>query len=90
MTLKRFLALSWGHTPTEGAVGVETEWLDVASLHVVSGSICIGDPQFAWAEANEGEGCVTEVPAGHYVVEAKGIAFGKPRLLRGWRSETAS
>jgi hypothetical protein len=77
--------MSWGNLPTESAVGVETDWLDVASLRVVSGKIWIGDPQFAWAEANEGEGCVVELPAGNYTVEAKGIAFGRPRFLRGSR-----
>ena len=85
MSLKRFLAMSWGTLPAEGTVGVETDWLDVASLRVVSGHIWIGDPQFAWAEANEGGGCVIELPSGNYIVEAKGIAFGRPRFLRGSR-----
>src|SRR5688572_25052046 len=84
MSLKQFLAMSWGSLPAEGAVGVETDWLSVASLRVVSGRIWIGDPQFAWAEANEGVGLM-ELPAGTYLVEAKGIAFGKPRFLRGLR-----
>lgn len=84
MSLKRFLAMSWGMLPAEGAVGVETDWLSVARLRVVSGRIWIGDPQFAWAEANDA-GCGIEMPAGNYLVEAKGIAFGRPRFLRGLR-----
>ncbi len=82
MSLKRFLALSWGSLPKEGAVGIETDWLHVASFRVVSGNVWIGDPQFSWAEANGGDGCVIAVPPGRYVVEAKGIAFGSLRFLR--------
>lgn len=85
MSLKRFLALSWGFPPAEGAVGVETDWLAVAKLRVTSGRIWIGDPQFAWAEANGSTGCIVELPAGDYIVEAKGISYGRPRFLRGSR-----
>ena len=85
MTLRSFLAMSWGRLPAEDAVGVETDWLAVARLRVKSGAIWIGDPQFAWAEANEDSGCVVAVAAGDYAVEAKGIAFGRAQFLRASR-----
>ena len=85
MALKRFLFMSGGNLPADGAVGAETDWLYVASLRVVSGFLWIGDPQFSWAEANEGGEDAIEVASGNYIVEAKGIAFGRPRLLRGSR-----
>ena len=85
MSLIRYMALSWGRLPFEGSTGAETNWLHVADLRVTSGKVWIGDPQFSWAEANEGEGCIVDVPEGDYIVEAKGISYCKPQWLRGWR-----
>ena len=81
MTLEDYLRESTDEEPANGTVGVETDWMPVATLKVATGALWIGDPQFAWAEANEGEGCVAEVPIGDYLVEAKGINFAGRRFV---------
>ena len=85
MTLRDFLNDSRGGQPAEGAVGAETDWMPVALLELTTGRLWIGDTQFAWAEANEGEGCVVEVPPGDYRVEAKGIDFEGSRFVSRMR-----
>jgi hypothetical protein len=97
MTLEEFLEDSREGKPPEGTVGVETDWLPVATLKLTTGRLWIGDPQFAWAEANEGEGCVIDLPRDDYHIEAKGIDFegvrfaSRVRIYRdGSREITAS
>lgn len=80
MTLEQFLNDSNGEFPEPASTGVESDWLYVATLRVPTGALWIGDPQFSWAEANEGEGCVIEVLEGEYRVEAKGIDFDGARF----------
>lgn len=81
MTLEEFLQESSEDEPADGTIGVETDWLSVAPLKLTTGRLWIGDPQFAWAEANEGEGCIIGVPVGDYHVEAKGIDFNGSRFV---------
>ena len=81
MTLEEYLQDSRDELPPDGAVGTETEWLSVATLELTTGKLWIGDPQFAWAEANEGEGCLIELPNGSYQVEAKGVDFAGSRFV---------
>ena len=80
MTLKAYLQQSSEDQPAESTVGVETDWMMLATLKLTTGRLWIGDPQFAWAEANEGEGCVIDLPVGVYHVEAKGIDFNGSRF----------
>ncbi|MDP6442207.1 MAG: hypothetical protein QGG36_07885 [Pirellulaceae bacterium] len=86
MTLNEYLEQSRDEEAPRGTVGRESEWMTVATLTVKSGRLWIGDPQFSWAEANEGEGCVVDVPPGEYQVEAKGVDFAGVRVVRSVRA----
>jgi hypothetical protein len=81
MTLEEYLQESRDDEPADGIVGVESDWLSVAAMKVTTGTLWIGDPEFSWAEANEGEGCLIDLPIGDYRVEAKGIDFNGSRFV---------
>lgn len=70
-------------------MGVESGWLPVATLELVTGVLWIGDSQFSWAEANEQEGCRVMLPNGVYQVEARGIDFAGTRLASRLRVRLA-
>lgn len=86
MKLKTYLSKGNNKYPKSGTVGKETEWMVVDRLTVRSGVLWIGDPEFAWAEINPGDGCKVNLPSGSYVVEAKGMDFGGPRLVSRMRA----
>ena len=69
-----------------GAVGVETDWMEVCTIQVPSGTLWAGDTGFSWAEAMEGGGCVVDVPKGTYRVEAKGMSFADVRRISRLRA----
>jgi hypothetical protein len=60
---------------------VESEWLDLCTMAVPSGSIWVGAPLFAWAEAQSEDGCVVEVPPGDYVVQARAFDFSGSKIV---------
>lgn len=80
MNLADYLKKTRRDFPPAGTVGVESDWLDVgASLEVTTGALWAGDPYVCNAE----DGCVVNVPAGTYVLQAKGMDFaGRKRVSR--------
>jgi hypothetical protein len=80
MKLADYLKKGRRDFPPRGTVGVETDWLDVgASVEVTTGALWAGDPYVCNAE----DGCVVKVPAGTYVLQAKGMEFaGRRRVSR--------
>jgi len=87
MTLQKYLKDSRKPTKrTRGSVGVESDWLAFCTIKVPNGAVWAGDAGFSWTEATEGEGCVVDVPAGTYRVEAKGMDFGGVKLVSRLRA----
>lgn len=81
MDLKEHFADSEVGLPADDESGVESEWLDLCTMAVPSGSIWVGDPLFAWAEAQSSDGCLVEVPPGDYVVQAKALDFSNSKIV---------
>jgi hypothetical protein len=86
MRLKTYLSKGNEEEPKSGTVGKESKWMLVGRLNVKSGILWIGDPEFAWAELDSGDGCEVKVPPGKYVVEAKGIDFDGARFVAAMRA----
>lgn len=79
MLLKNVIRKRTGDFPESGVKGKETDWLDVGTLQVPTGSLCAVDPMML----NEDDGVVVKVPAGAYVVQAKAMDFnGHLRVSR--------
>jgi hypothetical protein len=79
MRLADYLKGNKRSDPPVGTAGVESDWMDVGTLQVSSGSLWAGDPFVCNAE----DGCVVEVPAGLYTLEAKAMDFaGRKRVSR--------
>ena len=76
MTLSEYLKDSKPNLPALGTVGVETDWLVVASFQVTKNSLWVGDPYVA----NPQDGFLVEVPNGSYKLEAKAMDFA------GWKA----
>jgi hypothetical protein len=67
--------------PPVGTVGVESDWLEVGSFEVTTGSLWAGDPYVCNAE----DGYVVKVPAGSYLVQAKAMDFAGRKLVSRMR-----
>jgi hypothetical protein len=79
VTLADFLKENNSGDPPGGTVGVESDWLDVGTLQVTTGSLWAGDPYVCNANC----GCLVKVPAGTYVLMAKAMDFaGRKRVSR--------
>jgi uncharacterized protein (TIGR03067 family) len=63
--------------PRHLGAGREAEWIPVAELEVVSGSLWAGDPLCMNAE----DGCLVKLPAGKYVLAAQGMDFAGFRIV---------
>ena len=77
MTLEEYLNAGLEGLPKDGAKGVASEWMPVASLVVKHGSLWAGDPYVCDAE----DGCTIDVPNGEYAVEAQGYDFNGTRII---------
>ena len=79
MKLADFLKKNKPGDPPVGTVGVESDWLEVGTLQVTTGSLWAGDPYVC----NGDDGCFVKVPAGPYVLMAKAMDFaGRKRVSR--------
>jgi len=77
--LADFLKKNKPGDPPVGTVGVESDWLEVGTLQVTTGSLWAGDPYVC----NGDDGCFVKVPAGPYVLMAKAMDFaGRKRVSR--------
>ena len=72
MKLADFLKENKRGDPPPGTAGVESDWLDVATVRVTTGSLWAGDPSVCNADV----GCTVKVPAGEYAVQSKAMDFG--------------
>lgn len=66
----------------------ESDWLPLCNLLVPTGTLWVGDPLMAWAEAQSGDGCLIAVPQGEYRIDAKvvessdgGIVVSRVRVV---------
>ena len=75
--LLAYLRKSSKKPPRNPGAGLEAEWIAVAELEVVSGSLWAGDP----LRMNEEDGCLIKLPAGKYVVAAQGMDFNGFRVV---------
>lgn len=75
--LLAYLRKSRQQPPRTLGTGVESEWIPVAELEVISGSLWVGDPLCM----NEEDGCLTQMPAGQYVMAAQGLDFAGFRMV---------
>ena len=71
MRLEEYLKKNRQSDPPVGTPGVESDWMEVGTLEVTTGSLWAGDPFVCNAE----DGCVAKVPAGLYALEAKAMDF---------------
>jgi hypothetical protein len=79
MTLQEYLKKNRHSDPPVGTVGVESDWMELGTLEVTTGSLWAGDPFVCNAE----DGCVVKVPPGLHAVEAKAMDFaGRKRVSR--------
>jgi hypothetical protein len=77
--LAEFLRKNKRGDPPAGTVGVESDWLEVGTFEVTTGSLWAGDPFVC----NSEDGSVVEVPTGSYVVRAKVMDFaGRKQVSR--------
>src|SRR5262245_49451770 len=65
-----------------GTVAVESDWLEVGTLEVTTGSLWAGDP----CVCNGEDGCVVKVPRGKYLVLAKSMDFAGRKRVSGCAS----
>ncbi len=79
--LGRFLSGKMSLPVTE-----RTEWLELCSIEINSGSLWIGDPLLANAE----DGCVVKVPNGIYSIEGEGCLSQGVRTVRRIRAQLTS
>ncbi|MCL4790299.1 MAG: hypothetical protein KJ070_26535 [Verrucomicrobia bacterium] len=75
--LLTYLRKSSKKPPHSLGTGVEAEWIPVAELEVVSGSLWAGDPLCM----NEEDGCLVTLPSGKYVLAAQGMDFNGFRIV---------
>ena len=75
--LLAYLRKSRKQPPRNLGTGVESEWIPVADVEVISGSLWAGDPLCM----NEEDGCLTRLPKGHYVMAAQGLDFAGFRMV---------
>jgi hypothetical protein len=79
MRLSDYLEKNEPGDPPAGTIGAESDWLEVGTLEVTTGSLWAGDPYLCTPD----DGCVVKVPPGTYIVEAKGMDFdGRRRVSR--------
>ena len=75
--LEAYLRKSSQKPPRHLGAGREAEWIPVAELEVVSGSLWAGDPLCMNVE----DGCLVKLPAGTYVLAAQGMDFEGFRIV---------
>jgi hypothetical protein len=79
MKLTDYLKKNKRSDPPRGTAGIESDWLEVGTVEVATGSLWAGDPYVCNAE----DGCVVKVPKGTYSLEAKAMDFaGRKRVSR--------
>lgn len=81
MDLKEYFADCRVGLPMDDEPGVESDWLFLCTMAIPNGVLWVGDPYFAWAEAQSGDGCVIEVPRGNYEVQAKALDFAESKIV---------
>ena len=75
--LLTYLRRSSQRPPQNPGVGRAAEWVPVAELEVVSGSVWAGDP----LRMNEEDGLLIKLPPGTYVLAAQGMDFDGFRVV---------
>ena len=71
MTLKQKFKKQKGEFPKAGVVGIESEWLQIGTLEIPTGSLLAVDVTLF----NADDGHVTKVPPGKFIVEGKAMDF---------------
>lgn len=86
MTLEAYLRAGLSGFPKDGIEGAASEWMPVAELSVTHGCLWAGDPCVCDGE----DGCMIDVPNGHYIVEAQGCDFDGIRIIGRARARLSS
>ncbi len=75
--LDKFMADATKGWPPEFAAGMESDWLLLGRLEVISRAFWFGDPRLTEAT----DGLTVTVPNGEYVVDARGMDFNGHRRV---------
>lgn len=73
--------LSDDEWPRPGTPSRDVGWYEIAPLSLRSGELWVGDPEFSWAELNEGEGITVALEPGDYIDRAYVVAFGNGNFV---------
>ncbi|RPI62507.1 MAG: hypothetical protein EHM48_03975 [Planctomycetaceae bacterium] len=63
--------------PREGEKGTLTSWMLLCKMGLASGQLWAGDPMLP----NDSDGCVADLPVGHYLVEARCMVYGTSKFV---------
>ncbi|MBN1908930.1 MAG: hypothetical protein JW818_04255 [Pirellulales bacterium] len=81
MNLEEYFEGSQIGPPMDDSDATVSDWMPFCTIPVLSGALWVGDPMYAWAEAQSGDGCVVDVPKGDYVIEAKGLESPQGKIV---------